>query len=210
MGPRWTHPSATHTISLRPQAIIDPPIATKTKHREVIVVVPRSWPPQYSLNEQGKPAGFAIDVLEAVAERAGLTVKYVIRENWTEVAQALKNGDADIVPNLGISDERKKYAAYTAPVETFPISMFARVDSLEISELSELSDHKVRAVEFNVAVGLLKKRIGTNFSINKSFEEALFGVLSGTIDVVVFPRPVAELMTKAAGVKIGPTWSAHL
>ena len=170
------------------------------EQREVIAVVPRSWPPQYTVNEDGNPTGFAIDVMDAVAERAGLSVKYIIKETWTEVSETLQNGKADLIPNLGISEKRKSYALFASPVETFRISLFARADSKDLVGLSDLSGHKVGAVEFNIAARLLKPRLGTNLEIFPSFQEALFSLLSGTVDVIAFPEPVALKLARAAGV----------
>ena len=69
------HIVSAEAISQYSQTPIERPSITKTEQRDIIAVVLRSWTPQYSLNNRGKPIGFAIDVLEAVSERAGRTVK---------------------------------------------------------------------------------------------------------------------------------------
>ena len=42
----------------------------------VVAVVPYSWPPQFAHGEEGEPFGFAIDVMNEIATREGITVTY--------------------------------------------------------------------------------------------------------------------------------------
>jgi ABC-type amino acid transport substrate-binding protein len=37
---------------------------------QLIAAIPRSFPPQYGVDDQGQPYGFAIDVMNAVAAEA--------------------------------------------------------------------------------------------------------------------------------------------
>jgi ABC-type amino acid transport substrate-binding protein len=43
-------------------------LGAQTASTEIIAAVPANWPPQYSLDEDGNPTGFAIDVLNHLAE----------------------------------------------------------------------------------------------------------------------------------------------
>lgn len=47
--------------------------------------VMRDWPPEYSLDDQGEPTGFAVDIMDAVAERAGLEVTYRVYDRWSDL-----------------------------------------------------------------------------------------------------------------------------
>jgi ABC-type amino acid transport substrate-binding protein len=106
--------------------------AANSAPRNVVAVVPRSWPPQYSVDDSGLPAGFAIDVMNEVAARANLTVTYVIAENFVAAVDVLRRGDADLIPNSGILAERMDVFAFTVPVETFVVSLFVRNDTNDI------------------------------------------------------------------------------
>lgn len=50
----------------------------------VIAGMPRNWPPQYNVDADGKPAGFAIDVMDAIAARAGVRVTYKVYKDLPE------------------------------------------------------------------------------------------------------------------------------
>ncbi len=51
--------------------------------RQTQAVCPFSWLPQYSVDDSGQPAGFAIDVMDEITIRAGLTDSYVIVDNFS-------------------------------------------------------------------------------------------------------------------------------
>ncbi len=70
---------------------------------KIVAAIPRSFPPQYLIDETGQPAGFAIDVMDAVAKQAGIQVSYDIKDTWRSTEEALAGGDAHGMPNLGKS-----------------------------------------------------------------------------------------------------------
>ena len=93
---------------------------------EVVAVFPENFPPQYFIDDNGKPAGFAIDVLKQVAQRANLRVVYRPVENWVVASNLLQNGTADLIPNSGVTAKRLLENDYTFPVETFTVVIFVR------------------------------------------------------------------------------------
>ncbi len=58
---------------------------TTVESQEVIAVVPRSWPPQYSIDENGKPiGGFEITNRENMATRATLWLPLAASQEESE------------------------------------------------------------------------------------------------------------------------------
>lgn len=84
---------------------------------DVVAVVPAHFPPHYSLDQRGKPSGFAIDAFNEIVRIAGLNVKYIVRETWMEVDQTMRDGRADLIPNLGITEERQQHYNFNGPME---------------------------------------------------------------------------------------------
>ena len=74
--------------------------------RDVTAAVLSDFPPLYILDNEGKPAGFAIDILNRVAAKTGLSVHYLIVENWAAAMEAVRTGEADFIPGIGISEIR--------------------------------------------------------------------------------------------------------
>ena len=157
---------------------------------EVNVGFLESFPPYYLLDKNGNPSGFAADVMNTVAKRAGLTVKYRVKENWGEMNKALQTGDIDIIPNYGITELRKDFAAYTVPVDTFRISIFVRDDTNDIKSIEDLSERPVAVLAANAAHQILKSRGDFNLRVFDDIPKALFALLSAEVDAFVFPESV--------------------
>jgi PAS domain S-box-containing protein len=166
----------------------------------LVVAVPADYPPQYSLDAQGQPTGFAIEVMDEVAKLAGIQIQYRIENTWPETIKALKEGGADIIPNLGISEDRKTIFAFTEPVETFPIAIFVRRSEQTISDLDSLEGRKVAAVAGNSALEMLRRQPKIQLAVFLGVEQALFALLSGDVDAVVYPMPWMLKLADEAGV----------
>ena len=161
---------------------------------------PKHFPPQYSVSDDGKPQGFAVDTMEAIAKLANFEIEYIIKESWTEVFEALKNGPADLVPNQGITDRRKQWFSFSIPIETFPVSIFTRKKTNDISNLSTLSEKKVAVVKLNIGEELIKKQPDANVQKYDHVQDALLALLSGNADALIFPDPVVGKMARDTGI----------
>ncbi|MCR4300773.1 MAG: transporter substrate-binding domain-containing protein, partial [Sulfuricaulis sp.] len=164
----------------------------------LIAVIPRDSPPDYLLKADGSPGGFAIEVMELIARRAGIKVRYQIEDNWNQTLAALREGRADMIPNLGIIEARRKDFAYTAPLETFRISVFVRRDTNTIRGLQDLGGQRVAVVRDNAAETLLKLRTDIRLESFPDFPDALFALLSGNVDALAYPEPWAWKRARAA------------
>ncbi len=169
--------------------------------REVIAGVPRSWPPQYGVDENGDPIGFAIDIMEEIAARAGLRVGYRVMDSFAEVSEAMNAGQIDLIPNSGITPDRAAKYDFTAPVEAFVVSIFVRGDTPDIRGADHLRGHKVGVVEFNIGQRLMRDRDDLELVVYRDAETALFNLVAGHVDAVVFPQPVFWNLARQIGIE---------
>jgi two-component system sensor histidine kinase/response regulator len=178
------------TLSLSPSPSSFPPLT-------VTAAVPRYFPPTYSVDSQGNPQGFAIDVIEAVAQRANLKVNYEIKDTWPEAVKALETGEVDLIPNMGITSTRSQIFSYTTPIETIDICLFVLRENKKIKHLSDLSGSTIAVVERNEAINLLKQHKNLDLEVLESPEHALFHLFSGKVDGLAYPEPPIRQLTKA-------------
>ncbi len=171
--------------------------------RKIVAAVPENWPPEYSLNRQGRPEGFAVEILDAVASRAGLKVSYRVEKTFPEALAALDRGEVDVIPNMGITPERLARFAFTTPVETFSVSLWVRTDTRDVWDLQSLRGRRVAVVESNVAIGLLESRARHGFDLASfpDVHQALFALLSGQVDALAYPSPVIRALAEKAGLE---------
>ncbi|MGK7917824.1 MAG: transporter substrate-binding domain-containing protein, partial [Prochloraceae cyanobacterium] len=125
---------------------------------EVKAAIPKNFPPQYFLDKKGQPQGFAIDVLNQVAEKMGIRVVYQVEDDWNEVLEALRQDRVDLIPNLGVTPVRKADFAFTSTIETFPVSIFVRRSTFRIRQVKDLSGKSVAVVKKNAGVNLLQDK----------------------------------------------------
>lgn len=168
---------------------------------QVIAGIPRFWPPQYSLDDSHNPTGFAIDIMNEIATRAGVRVNYRVMESFAEVSEAINDGRIDLIPNSGITPDRAARYAFTAPVETFVISIFVRDDTLDISGADDLRGRRVGVVEFNMGQRLMRDRNDLELVVYRDAETALFSLVAGHVDAMIYPQPVLLNLVRQVGIE---------
>lgn len=185
-------------VSARVRGAPVPPTAEKAL--EVIAAVPRDSPPEYRLNEAGQPEGFAIELMNLIAQRAGFSVTYRVEDNWDEAIRSLREGRADLIPNLGDTEARRKEFGFTSSLETFRVSLFVRSDTFTIHGLADLAGRRVAVVRANVGETLLTLRPEIHVESYPDFPDALFALLSGNVDALVYPEPWTWSRARGANV----------
>lgn len=167
----------------------------------VTAVVLRHWPPQYISGDHGQPTGFAIDIMDQVAAKADIDVVYEVVESWEEAFDALRSGRADLIPNLGITSERKQWFAFTSPVETFSVVIFVRQSTSDITNPADFRGHKIASVQYNVGTRLIDQFSDIEHRVFVNVKEALLELLAGHVDALIYPKPVLMKLAIEAGVE---------
>lgn len=170
------------------------------EHGPVRAFIPTNFPPYYMLDPEGQPTGFAVDILNAVTKRANIDVEYTVEDSWLKIMEALSTGEADVLPSIGITQERQLFANFTVPIETVIVSIFVRFDSGSPPENYSLPGKTVGVVFKNVGHSLLRDMGNVNLVVYDDAVNALFGLLSGNVDAIVYPEPVLWNLARKAGV----------
>ncbi len=163
--------------------------------------VPRDFPPYYLIDEAGQPTGFAIDLMNLIADRAGFDISYAVKEHWADVNKALRAGEVDLIPNQGITAERKELYSFTSPVHVFPVSIFVLKKTRGINSRDDLDGKQVGVVRTNVAITLLQNQEDIVLNVFDTPVEALFELLAGGVEAFVYPEPVLETLTSRIDVE---------
>jgi two-component sensor histidine kinase len=170
------------------------------QEQKVIALVPKKWPPQYQTDKNGKPFGFAVDVIEEVAKIAGYKISYKIQPDFSSTVDALIEGKGDIIPNSGILEDRFNDFIFTSPVETFFVSVIKRSNDSTISGIDDLSGKTVSVVKKNIGLFFLRDRGDIDLKVENDLQDALFSLISGNADAIVYPVSVAFAMARQAGI----------
>ena len=69
-------------------------------------------PPLSFLNQEGKPAGLIVDLLNEIARQENFHIQWVFDE-WNILLEKSKSGKIDMLTSVGFSEERAKYFTYS-------------------------------------------------------------------------------------------------
>lgn len=174
--------------------------ATEDRNQELVAAVPENFPPYYLLDGSGRPTGFAIETMTRIAETAGLRVRYLVKPDWESTMAALRQGEADLIPNLGITPGRLDHFAFTAPLETFGLGLFVRSVNAGVHDMNDLEGKTAAVVNGNVAVKWLQDYPQVTSRGFEHQEQALFALLSGEVDAFIYPITVTWKMAADIGV----------
>ncbi|MCU7934362.1 MAG: transporter substrate-binding domain-containing protein [Candidatus Thiodiazotropha sp. (ex Dulcina madagascariensis)] len=173
---------------------------TATEKEQLVAVAPENFPPHYLLDSNGQPTGYAIDTLARLADLAGFQVRYVVMPDWASTMEALRRGEADLIPNLGITPDRSNHFDFTAPLETIALGLFVRTFNTDIHNVNDLAGKTVAVVKRNAAVKWIKSHPQLKARRFDHQEQALFALLSGEVEAMVYPITVTWKMSAAIGV----------
>ena len=77
---------------------------------KILVGVLDNWPPQYTVNEKTKqPDGFAVEIMNEISRKTNHQIEYKTYRKWSNLINALKNREIDVIPNVGITTEREQF-----------------------------------------------------------------------------------------------------
>ncbi len=146
-----------------------------------------AYAPFESQNEKGEIVGFDIDVVKAIAAKAGFEVKFV-NTPWEGIFNALGQGDRDMVVSaVTITDERKQTMDFSDPYFDAQ-QLIAVKEGSKVAKFADLKKLKVGVQTGTTGDEAVTKLLGKNSPNIKRFEStplALKELESGGVDAVV-------------------------
>jgi len=115
-------------------------------HKEIKVHNEISWAP-FNFNEDGKPKGLSIDIMNLIAQKTGLTIKYISGPTWNDFIEMIQKDELDVMLNIVQNEERKKFLIFTSSYQSVPHSIVVKNNSkITITKFEDLLD-KTIAIE---------------------------------------------------------------
>jgi len=172
-----------------PAATVPTPAATAPAPAAKVYVVgtDAAYAPFESQNDKGEIVGFDIEVVQAVAQKAGLEVKFV-NTPWEGIFNTLNQGDRDfLVSAITITAERKQTMDFSAPYFDAQQLIAVKKDS-KIASFADLKTLKVGVQNGTTGDEVVTKLQGKDSANIKRFEStplALKELEGGGVDAVV-------------------------
>jgi polar amino acid transport system substrate-binding protein len=152
-----------------------------------VVGTDAAYAPFESQNEKGEIVGFDIEVVQAVAKKAGIEVKFV-NTPWEGIFNALSQGDRDLVVSaVTITAERKQTMDFSDPYFDAQ-QLIAVKESSKVAKFADLKKLKVGVQTGTTGDEAVTKLLGKASTAIKRFEStplALKELEAGGVDAVV-------------------------
>ncbi len=98
--------------------------------------------PMTFLDDKGVPTGFAVDLLNAIAQSMHLEVVYVAKP-WPEMLEDFRAGRTDLLANITSTPQRAEFIDFSDPHIVMNGAVFVRKGDNSIRSLVDLRDQRV-------------------------------------------------------------------
>ncbi len=158
------------------------------------------FPPYATLDENGQPAGFSVDLLRAVARSAGLGLRFTTGP-WDQVWRGLVAGDLDVLPIVAISDERRILVDFGLPhTETFD-AFFVRQGVREIPDLRAAEGKTIGVMRSDAAQHeLIERGFRGQVALVDTIPDGLRRLAAGEFDAFLCSKLVGILAIQQHGI----------
>jgi len=179
------------------------PAAAPAAPKTIVFASDAAYPPMQYMNDQKEIVGFEVDVIKAVAEKAGFKAEFK-NVAWDGIFAGLANGKYDAISSsVSITDERKATMDFSDPIMAIEQILVVGINE-KATDLAGLKGKSIGAQIGTTSYFVIKDVKG--FKAIKTYDEvglAMEDLVKGSIQAVVADSPVAvDYTTKKYADKI--------
>lgn len=178
------------------------PVPEAAVQKVIVVGGDFNYPPFEFIDSFGKPAGYNIDLVNAIAEEMGLRVTFQLGP-WSEIVKKLDHGQIDMLSGMFYSSERDKKYDFSHPHSVNHYVCIVRRGSGAVPKnLQELKGKKV-IIQNSDAIHdyLLSNGFVGKITLANSQEEMLAELAAGLHDCAIAVRLSAHFFIQRNGWK---------
>lgn len=159
-------------------------------------------PPKVFRSADGKPSGFFVDILNAIAQKADWQLEYVDCE-WDACLQSLEQGDIDLMPDVAYSEQRDRRFDFHHEVVLSNWTLLYAKDPLPFTSFLDLDKKRIAVIAGSIQYSSIKKQVAA-FGITPIFIELDNSV--ETFKAVSEGRADAALVNRLYGLEYAPRY----
>jgi len=135
--------------------------------------------------EKGSYSGIASDYIKLLNERLGLNMQVVAGLSWKEAVAAARKGEIDVLPSVGITEDRNDFLDFTDPYIHFHRVIITRSDMPFITGTGDIRDLRVAVQAHSSHAGYLKEYTRISPMEYATLRESLLALSNGNVDAFV-------------------------
>ena len=159
-----------------------------------------AFAPFESLDPNGQPRGFQIDLLNALAPLLGARVTIALQP-WSRTEAAFRTGQFDLIAMVDTED-RRRWAQFAKSHATPALAIYRRRESADLQDVQQLADLRVAVLDGEAMRDTVAKWLtGLRGPLlpHADAAKALAAVADGQADVALLPRAYADPALAARG-----------
>jgi PAS domain S-box-containing protein len=121
-------------------------LAGAESHPALRVKMEHASPPFSSLNAQGQPEGFAVDLLKAIATDQGLQLEFDLRP-WQNIYAEFQQGQGDILGLVASSPERAALMDFSLPFEQLVCGVYYHREGVIVRSTADLRGLRLAVIK---------------------------------------------------------------
>ena len=159
------------------------------------------YPPLSVVSNDEEATGFSVELLREVANRAGLEIEFSIG-SWQEIKDQLREGQIDVLPQVGYNEERDSYLDFSVPYLTTHGALFVRGDNAQVTSLADMKDRRLIVMQGDVAHDFIRNHEVACLLITAVDMETAFSMLAeGHGDALLVQELVGHYTISRMGLK---------
>ncbi|WP_176963539.1 transporter substrate-binding domain-containing protein [Mariprofundus sp. NF] len=137
------------------------------------------------IDEAGQYSGMVSDYIKLLNERLGTNMVIAHQSGWKDAVAKAKARELDVLPCIGLTQERKQFFDYSdAYIQYYRVAI-ARSDAPFVVDLSDLEDKRVAVQANSSHEGYLRDHSAIVPEIFPTLQETILSVSKGKNDVFV-------------------------
>lgn len=154
-------------------------------HPRVRLGVDPEFQPFTFLDNEGQLRGISSEFIDILNHRLGLRMTAVPGLSWQEATAGSRKGSIDVLPCVGMTNERKAFLFFSHPYLDFTRVLITRTDMPFLTGLVEVTPMRVGTRRFSSHEDYLQKHASVSPTLYDTLQEGLQAVSKGTVDVYV-------------------------
>ncbi len=152
----------------------------------------------FSFLEDGRGQGFAVQLAHEISARTGMVMKPVF-DNWSNLLEAFRSGEIDIISNISFTEERDAYTLFSQEYHRIPNAVFVRSGFGPYTGIDSLEGKLVGIGEDIYYAGALTERLGEVVQFSTQ-EDILKALSAGEIDAAVMALSNGNAIIRRLGL----------
>jgi PAS domain S-box-containing protein len=167
-----------------------------------------NFAPLEFFDREGRAEGITPDILNVIAEKLDIAIEVVRYPSWTDVLDAARKGNVDVLGSLSKTPERETFLDYSRSYIDLPYVLFVNENGPSVNSLEACRGKRLGVV---TNYGIVDRLRTTHPDLTLSFvpdpETGLLDVATGRLDAFIETLPVGAYYVRKdalATIKIVP------